>query len=125
MGVDGENAERNKRAILKHFRNLVDETASKASFLAAFTRTDSGKPDGLARGSEGLEGKDSEGLPGPSNAGSKSESDEAGSMEGDSREPSGNPGLDDGDDIELADAGLASKPSSGKSSKEHLYCPLS
>lgn len=36
VGVEGENAERNLRSMLKHFRNLVDENASKATFLAAF-----------------------------------------------------------------------------------------
>ena len=40
VGVDGGNADKNKNSILKHFRNLVNETASKASFLAAFQRSD-------------------------------------------------------------------------------------
>ena len=34
--MEGENADRNLRSMLKHFRNLVDENASKATFLAAF-----------------------------------------------------------------------------------------
>ena len=38
MGVDDKNVSK----MLKHFRNLVNETASKASFLAAFQRQDSG-----------------------------------------------------------------------------------
>ncbi|GIL67665.1 hypothetical protein Vafri_21002, partial [Volvox africanus] len=34
VGVGGDDGERNRVAMLKHFRTLVDETASKARFLA-------------------------------------------------------------------------------------------
>ena len=99
MGVDGDNADRNKRAMLKHFRNLVDETASKATFLAAFKRTGSNKEDTLDRVSS-MKGKTSSEAPDSSNA-AGSESDEACSMEDDSREPSGNAGLDGDEDCQM------------------------
>ena len=41
MGVEGQDGERKRRSILKHFRNLVNETASKAKFLASFQRSGS------------------------------------------------------------------------------------
>lgn len=103
MGVDGENADRNKRAMLKHFRNLVDETASKASFLAAFKRSDSSKAEALARAGSSFTGKDSSDLPMSSNAGSESDSDAASDMEDGSREPSGNVGQDEEGDCEMAE----------------------
>ena len=103
VGVDGENADRNKRAMLKHFRNLVDETASKASFLAAFKRSDSSKTEALARAGSSIAGKDSSELPMSSNAGSDSDSEGASGMEDGSREPSGNVGQDEDGDCEMAE----------------------
>ena len=103
MGVDGENADRNKRAMLKHFRNLVDETASKASFLAAFKRSDSSKAEAIARLGSDLAGKDSSELPMSSNAGSDSDSDAASGMEEGSREPSGNTGQDEEGGCEMVE----------------------
>lgn len=92
MGVDGENADRNKRAMLKHFRNLVNETASKATFLAAFKRSSSGK-EAFTEPSE------------PSNASDDAGMELASDLEDDSREPSGNAGLDDDEEeIELPKA---------------------
>lgn len=95
VGVDGENADRNRRAMLKHFRNLVDETASKASFLAAFKRSDSARVE--ASGS--LDNKAISGDAGMSEAAEDSASDadsEAASEMGEgNREPSGNPGPPD------------------------------
>ena len=38
VGVDGENADRNRRAMLKHFSRLVDSSARKAKFLSAFQK---------------------------------------------------------------------------------------
>ena len=103
MGVDGENADRNKRAMLKHFRNLVDETASKATFLAAFKRSDSSKAEAIARAGSNFTGKDSSELPMPSNTGSESDSDAASGMEEGSREPSGNLGQDEEGGCEMAE----------------------
>ena len=36
MGVEGKDSEKNGIKIMKHFRNLVNETASKANFLKKF-----------------------------------------------------------------------------------------
>lgn len=55
VGVEGENGEKNLRSMLKHFRNLVDENASKANFLAAFK----GKPE-LNRQESGISSNCSE-----------------------------------------------------------------
>lgn len=41
MGVDKDESGKNAASQLKHFRNLIDETASKAKFLAGFQRADS------------------------------------------------------------------------------------
>ena len=38
VGVEGENADRNRRAMLKHFSRLVDSSARKAKFLSAFQK---------------------------------------------------------------------------------------
>ena len=38
MGVGGDDGDKKNAAMLKHFRNLVDETASKARFLSSFQR---------------------------------------------------------------------------------------
>ena len=42
VGVGGEDAEKCAARMVKHFRNLVDETASKAKFLLAFQRGSAG-----------------------------------------------------------------------------------
>ena len=78
--------------MLKHFRNLVNETASKASFLAAFKRGDSStaaepSPSRASSGDEpaALEENDA----------ATAELDtckDADAGELDSREPGGNPG---------------------------------
>ena len=41
VGVDKDENGKGAAAQLKHFRNLVDETASKANFLASMRRTES------------------------------------------------------------------------------------
>ncbi|KAK9840432.1 hypothetical protein WJX74_009841 [Apatococcus lobatus] len=38
VGVGGDDGDKKNAAMLKHFRNLVDETASKARFLSTFQR---------------------------------------------------------------------------------------
>ena len=88
VGVDGDNADKNKRAMLKHFRNLVDETASKATFLAAFKRSGSGK-EAFMESSE------------PSNASEDLGMELASDLEDDSRDPSGNAGLEEEDEAEI------------------------
>ena len=91
--------------MLKHFRNLVDETASKASFLAAFKRSDSSKTEALARASSSLTDKESSELPVSSVGDSDRDSDAASEMEDDGREPSGNLGQDEEGDIEMKAGG--------------------
>ena len=39
VGVGGDDSDKKNAAMLKHFRNLVDETASKARFLSSFQRS--------------------------------------------------------------------------------------
>ena len=41
VGVDKDENGKGAAAQMKHFRNLVDETASKANFLASMRRTES------------------------------------------------------------------------------------
>lgn len=56
VGVGGENGELQATKIQKHFRDLVDEQASKAKFLAGFYRaahTQSGLPASAAAGVPG------------------------------------------------------------------------
>ena len=45
MGVGGDDGDKKNAAMLKHFRNLVDETASKARFLSTFQRVSTPSSD--------------------------------------------------------------------------------
>ncbi|KAK9865080.1 hypothetical protein WJX84_011403 [Apatococcus fuscideae] len=45
VGVGGDDSDKKNAAMLKHFRNLVDETASKARFLSTFQRVSTPSSD--------------------------------------------------------------------------------
>ena len=45
VGVGGDDGDKKNAAMLKHFRNLVDETASKARFLSSFQRVSTPSSD--------------------------------------------------------------------------------
>ena len=55
MGVDKDENGKNAAKQLKHFRNLIDNTASKTKFLAGFHRTESPSlpANGLGTGTSG------------------------------------------------------------------------
>ena len=90
--------------MLKHFRNLVNETASKASFLAAFKRGDSStaaeaSPSRALSGDEPDPPADHDGAPAELDTCRDSDAGEP-----ESREPGGNPGPPE----ELQHPGVAS-----------------
>lgn len=120
VGVDGENADRNKRAMLKHFRNLVDETASKASFLAAFKRSDSSKTEAMQRSGSLKPGlsKDDPASSSGNGEGMDIDKDAASDMEENSRDPSGNLGEEEDDDDVNAEGSVDSKPQELPQGKE-------
>ncbi|KAL4435464.1 hypothetical protein ABPG77_006226 [Micractinium sp. CCAP 211/92] len=59
VGVNGNDADNARDKMLKHFRLLVDETASKAKFLAGFRRSSSGG-DAEGKASPGCRGQQEE-----------------------------------------------------------------